>query len=265
MRILANTNSCATISDKTPWSIHNMIEMVLDCYLDVENIVPSNMLVRLQKLEKLYITCCPVEKVFEVEALEGTNSNELQYVVVEIPNLREVELRYLQDLKYIWKNNPWTVLEFPNFTKLSINDCLSMEHVFTSSMVGSLLQLQELDISKCRRMEVIVKEAKVVVEEEGEGECDDDKVDEIIMLPQLKSLKLKHLPSLKGFYLGNEAFSCSSLDTLEIISCPTMSVFTKGDLATPELRLIDTSLGRFELVREEDLNSFITTKTSTCM
>jgi len=157
-----------------------------------------------------------------------------------------VVLDGLKNLKYIWKNSPWMVLEFPNLTKLSIGYCMSLEHAFSSSMVGSLLQLQDLYVSGCSNMEVIVKEANAVVEE-GEEKCD-DKVNEIIMLPRLKSLKLEYLPSLKGFYLGNEAFSLPSLDTLEIFECQAIRVFTKGNF------------GWCELVREEDPNSFINTK-----
>ena len=134
---------------------------------------------------------------------------------------------------------------------------MSLEHVFSSSMVGSLLQLQDLHISSCISIEVIIKEANVVVE--GEEDCE-DKVNEIIMLPRLKSLKLKNLPNLEGFYLGEEDFSLPSLDTLKIIDKPSIRVFTKGDLATSELKVIDTDFVRCELVREEDLNSFINTK-----
>ncbi|KAJ9541990.1 hypothetical protein OSB04_028496 [Centaurea solstitialis] len=209
------------------------------------------------KVNEVRLSMCDlVEEIFEAPERPD---RELHSVVVKLPNLREVELKYLDILKYIWKNNPWMVLEFPNLTKLSIGRCESLEHVLTSSMVGSLLQLQDLHINDCHCMEVIVKEANVVVEWEGEGECN-DKENEIIMLPRLKSLTLRKLSSLKGFCLGKEAFSWPSLDTLQIIECPEMSVFTKGDLATPELRVIDTNLRRCELSREESLNSFITTK-----
>ncbi|KAJ9550779.1 hypothetical protein OSB04_014824, partial [Centaurea solstitialis] len=248
---LDTINSYATTSKGTPWSFHNLIEIDVSYKNDAKNIIPSNELLQLQKLEKIRVGHCSLlEEVFE--ASEGIgSSSELQSVVVKIPKLREVKLEWLWNLKNIWKNNSRMVLEFPNLTKLSINVCNHLEHVFTSSMFGSLLQLQELCISRCVALEVIVKEE--------EQECDAKLVHEIIRLPHLRSLTLESLRHLKGFCLGKEAFSWPSLDTLKITGCPEISVFTKGDLATPELRVIDTSFGRCELVREEDLNSFINT------
>ncbi|KAJ9551264.1 hypothetical protein OSB04_015309 [Centaurea solstitialis] len=251
------TNACpATTSIEMHCSFHNFIEVHVESDLGRQSVFPSNKLLQLQKMEKIQVRFCSVmEEVFGT-ILEGEDISFKS--VVKLPKLREVELYMLKNLKYIWKNNPWMVLEFPNLTKLSIRFCRSIKHVFTSSMVGSLLQLQELHIDFCDCMEVIVKEATVVVQEEEER--NDGKVNKILTLPRLKSLTLIYLPNLKGFCLGNEAFSWPSLDTLEIINCPVMSVLTKGDLATPKLRAIDTSLGRCELAREESLNSFITTK-----
>ncbi|KAI3824845.1 hypothetical protein L1987_06316 [Smallanthus sonchifolius] len=216
-----------TVLKGMPWSFHNLIEINKE-FAEVEEIIPSHALLRLQKL-------------FQV-ALEGkTNSgfNESQ-TVIRIPNLTQVKLRSLKHLKYLWKSNQWTVLEFPSLTTVSIYNCNSLEHAFTCSMVGSLVQLQDLRISECMNLEVIVKE---------EEECD-GKVNEI-MLPHLKSLKLIHLPSLKGFCLGKEAFSLPVLDTLEIKRCQAITV-------TPKLKVIDTHFGLCYV--GGDLNSFIKTK-----
>nr|XP_043606719.1 uncharacterized protein LOC122578755 isoform X2 [Erigeron canadensis] len=239
-----------TILKQLPiWSFHNLIEIDSpEKY--IKNIIPSNALLQLQMLEKIDLSgSYLVEEVFEV-AREGTNNtsgfSELQ-TVVEVPNLREIYLKWLHELKYIWKSNQGMVLEFPTLTRMSIQNCNSLEHVFTCSMVGSLLQLQDLDISNCGTIKVIVKE---------EQECD-AKVNEI-MLPRLKSLTLRYLPYLKGFYLGNKAFSWPCMDALEIMECPQVTIFTKGPLATPELKVIDTRFGKLDLT--EDVNSFIHTK-----
>jgi disease resistance protein RPS2 len=99
-------------------------------------------------------------------------------------------------------------------------------------MVGNLLQLQELHISMCESMKVIVK---------GEEESDSI-VDAIVVFPCLKSLKLEDLESLEGFCLGKEAYSFPSLDTLEIKECSKM---------TPsEICLLRTSLKGEEISRD---------------
>ncbi|MFS7950354.1 putative leucine-rich repeat domain superfamily [Helianthus anomalus] len=147
------------------------------------------------------------------------------------------------------------VLEFPNLTIVHIHGCYNLEHVFTCSMVGSLVQLQDLSISWCENLEVIVKE-EGEKEEEEEEECDAE-VNEII-LPCLSSLKLESLRNLKGFFLGKEAFSVPAFDTLQIEDCPAITIFTKGHVSTPELKVIHTSAGMWNV--KQDLNSFIKSK-----
>ncbi|MFS8006314.1 putative leucine-rich repeat domain superfamily [Helianthus anomalus] len=222
-----------------------MIELY-DCNLpnEVKCIIHSNELLQLQKLEKIeVINGLYVEEVFQVEEMEGANS------VVQIPNLTQLEISSIS-LKYIWKSNHHHVLEFPKLTTLSIRYCSCIKHLFTSSMVSSLPQLQYLHISDCNDLEVIVKE-----ETESETECD-SRVKEIVF-PCLKSLKLEKLDSLKGFCLTNDNFSCSSLDNLEIMQCRNIMLFTKGHFASPALYIIDTSLGR--CYTREDINSIIQT------
>ncbi|KAD7476915.1 hypothetical protein E3N88_00051 [Mikania micrantha] len=118
----------------------------------VKCIIPSNELLQLQNLETIIVDSCGyVEEIFGTN--EGTNSES--EIVIEIPNLRQVKLWNLESLKYIWKSNHHQrrVLKFPNLTTLSIGYCHSLKHVFTSSMMGGLLQLQDLQVTHCYNME----------------------------------------------------------------------------------------------------------------
>ncbi|CAI9270381.1 unnamed protein product [Lactuca saligna] len=185
--------------------------------------------------------------------------NRQTTTLVKLPNLTQVELHELDCLRYIWKSNRWTAFEFPNLTRVQISYCFRLEHVFNSSMVGSLLQLQELDISWCNHMEeAIVKDADVFVEEDKEKESDGKMNKEILVLPRLKSLILKYLPCLKGFSLAKEDFSFPLLDTLRIVECLAIRTFTKGNSATPKLKDIETNFGTF--YAGEDIKSFINIK-----
>ncbi|KAJ0693009.1 putative leucine-rich repeat domain superfamily [Helianthus annuus] len=240
-----------TSSKGMPSSFHNLIEINIENNEDVgRTIIPSNALLQLEKLQQITIqgSCGGLEEVFEVVAVEGSGSSESK-TLVPIPNLTQVKLDGVYHLKYLWKSNQWMVLGFPNLTTLSIEWCERLEHVFTCSMIGSLVQLQELHISHCRGMEVIVKE-------EEEEECN-AKVNEII-LPRLSSLQLHNLHSLKGFWLGKKAFSLPALDTLQIKECRAITVFTKGHVSTPQLKVIDTDFGICDV--RTDVNYFIETK-----
>ncbi|KAD7477052.1 hypothetical protein E3N88_00188 [Mikania micrantha] len=196
-------------------SFHNLIDLQMKSDEKVKCIIPSNELLQLQNLETIDVYDCKlVEEVFEVEGTnEGTN-NESQ-IVVEIPNLRQMELHILDSLKYIWKSNHHhqrRVLKFPNLTTLSIWYCGSLKHVFTSSMVGGVLQLQDLRVMSCKNMEVIVK-----TEEEDEVK------EGMELFPCLKSLELVELSSLKGFCSGKVNFSWPLLHTLKVPACPEIT------------------------------------------
>ncbi|XP_076919877.1 uncharacterized protein LOC143580829 [Bidens hawaiensis] len=232
------------IAQGTNWSFRNLVQISL-VYVSLKMIVPSSELLNLQNLEEVIVEHCRyVEEVFEVTS-EVTN-NESQTVVI-FPKLREVELKHLDKLKYIWKSNRWTRLEFPHLTRLIIFVCGSLEYVFTTSMVGSLMHLQELNISCCSHVEVIIDK-----EEECDGKVSD------IALPYLRFLKLEDLPRLKGVYLGKDNFTLSSLNTLVIKDCSEIIIFTEGNAIAPELKLVETNFGFFQL--GEDINSFIMTK-----
>nr|GEU77896.1 hypothetical protein [Tanacetum cinerariifolium] len=230
-----------TTMEQLPWSYHNLIEVGMGYNPSggPETLFSSNKLLQLQKLETVHFRDCrDTKEIFEVFDSQ---------IVAEISNLRQVDLWWLSSLKYIWKSSHWTVIKFPNLTRLSIVGCHSLEYVFTCSMVGSILQLQELHISDCYNMKVIVK---------GEEECDAI-VNAIVVFPCLKSLKLEHLFRLKGFCFGEEALSFPSLDTLEINYCKKMTVFTKGDLSTPKLYAISIWGRKYNI--HNRLNSFMNT------
>ncbi|KAM0006358.1 putative leucine-rich repeat domain superfamily [Helianthus debilis subsp. tardiflorus] len=240
-------SSSPTKLEGRTWSFHNLIQCKIDNSHKDTKIFPSNELQQLEQLETIHAHHCDnVEEVFEVTS-EVTN-NESQ-TNVKFPKLREVDLKYIHSLKYIWKSNQWRTLEFRNLTTLSIHGCRSLEHVFTCSMVGCVMQLQELHIDWCVNMKVIVKEE--------EEDCDAE-VSEIIEFRSLKSLQLSRLPRLKGFYLGKKDFTLPSLDTLVISMCPEIMVFTKGHSIIPEQTILETSFGSFNV--GEDINSFILTK-----
>ncbi|PWA68003.1 leucine-rich repeat domain, L domain-like protein [Artemisia annua] len=209
-------------------------------------------------LEKVLICECPQITVFTygrstapklnfINTSLGKHSVECGLNFRVTTTSHQADLEWLSRLKYIWKSKQGTVLKFPNLTRLSIQYCSSLEYVFTCSMVGSISQLQELHISDCKSMKVILK---------GEEESDAI-VNAIVVFPCLKSLKLDYVKSLRRFCVEKEAFSFPSLDTLQIKLCQKMTVFTKGELSAPKLYAIRTRGRKYNI--HDKLNSFLNT------
>ncbi|KAL4586172.1 hypothetical protein LXL04_010804 [Taraxacum kok-saghyz] len=232
-----------------PWSFSNLVEVDVQWYncLEIPVIFPCNELHNLKNLEKIYIHSVKSEDVFKVADGTKDDVNSKTQSVVVLQNLKEVTLDRLDQLRHMWKSSQWMVLHFPNLTKVSIEYCPLLEHIFTDCMVGSLLNLQELQITYCWSLDVIVKQA-----EDSKTSATE------VVFPSLKTIRLHNLPNLKGFHLGKEAFQWPSLDTLEIKDCPEITVFTCGQSTTPELKRIDTTFGMCYVT--EDPNSFIKTK-----
>ncbi|KAL4586176.1 hypothetical protein LXL04_010808 [Taraxacum kok-saghyz] len=219
-----------------PCSFSNLVEVDVRwpyvSLLKSPVIFPCNKLHNLKNLEKIYIEGKGLEDVFEVADGRNDDVNSKTQSIVVLENLKEVTLDGLDKLRHMWKSSQWMVLHFPNLTKVSISKCGLLEHIFTDCVVGSLLNLQELQISNCKNLVVIVKQA-----EDSKTSATE------VVFPSLKTIKLHDLPNLKGFHLGKEAFQWPSLDTLEIKYCPEITVFTSGQSTTPELKLIDTTFG----------------------
>ena len=85
-----------------------------------------------------------------------------------------------------------------------------------------------------------------IVTNEGEGEAGDE-----ICFNQLEDLYLRDLPSLRSFQLGNRTIKVPSLESLYVIGCPEMKIFSNGVLSMPKLKKVN------ERWPEEDVNSAI--------
>ena len=76
---------------------------------------------------------------------------------------------------------------------MTIDGCDNLVNVFQSNMVSQLQNLEEVFISNCPHMEVIISK-------KGEEESDEEaKPNDNIVLPQLRKLELIGLKNLKSF------------------------------------------------------------------
>ncbi|GMI79299.1 hypothetical protein HRI_001599200 [Hibiscus trionum] len=107
----------------------------------------------------------------------------------------------------IWKEKS---LDFKNLRVLEVEECNSLEYIFSVSMALELVQLNRLKVKNCPMIEYIIKKG---AEETAVG---------TVWLPKLWSITLKSCLDLKSFCMGSITLQCPSLVSIEVDDCPKM-------------------------------------------
>ncbi|KAL5743214.1 hypothetical protein ACOSP7_029946 [Xanthoceras sorbifolium] len=166
-------------------------------------VFPSNMLGRLPKLVELWILSCDsLQEIFELEALG----------CVTAPQLRKLVLRYLPKLKQVVDSQDYVF--FQNLISIEIQGCNSLKSLFPAKIAKVVPRLEMLHISSCNMVEEIVAK---------EEELEDHPT---FVFPQLTSLLLSDLSSLKGFYPGLYISKWPVLKKLRIVRCNKVKLLT---------------------------------------
>ncbi|KAG5255437.1 disease resistance protein [Salix suchowensis] len=111
----------------------------------------------------------------------------------------------------------WKGLVLSHLTTLVMCDCETLTHVFTGSMVASLVQLQFLDISFCEELEHII------------AKDNDDEKDQI-----LSGIKIYRCNKLRSLFPVAMASGLPKLESLEVAdSSQLLGVFGQDDHASP--------------------------------
>ncbi|KAK8271593.1 hypothetical protein V6Z11_D11G270700, partial [Gossypium hirsutum] len=243
------------------------------------NVFPLSMLMRLQKLENLSIwNCESLEEIIcesqsqeiNVSAMQSLSPQLIQSNVItfEFPCVPSVTLIALPNLKSIchktqtisWHllkkmevygcNKIWRLVPssvpFQNLVILEVRECDGIIKLITHSTAKSLVQLKEMSILNCKKIEEII---------EGGDNNDQDE----IIFPQLNSLELESLPKLESFCLSwNYTFGFPSLQTVIVEDCPKMKIFSQRHSNAPMLNEVEFYWsGCYEEHWENDLNSTI--------
>ncbi|GKU88241.1 hypothetical protein SLEP1_g2527 [Rubroshorea leprosula] len=172
----------------------------------------------------------------EKEIAEGRNEEvhvkEEPDVFIEAFFCDEVELPILETLtlssinvKQIWNSQLSSISSFvQHLTKLNVVNCSNLKYMFTFSMVKSFVQLEELRISGCEMVEVVILIEEMVEEE---------KICQTVF-PKLYALVLNDLPQL--------ATLCSNCDSLGKISDSERVNFGSGSqkLLATQSTLVET-------------------------
>ncbi|GAY66695.1 hypothetical protein CUMW_250850 [Citrus unshiu] len=205
-----------------------VLKIVGECYVgESEEKVENGMEVIIREANK----CCDLKHILKQES---SNMNNLVILhVIRCNNLI---------------NLVPSSLSFQNLTTLKVSYCKGLMKVLTSSIAKSLVRLKEMRVSECNMITEIVL---AVV---------DDAVDEIIVFSELKDLELCELKSMTSFCSGHCAFKFPSLERILVNDCPSMKIFSGGELSTPKLLKVQLDEFNKELwTWERDLNTTIQT------
>ncbi|CAL5423038.1 unnamed protein product [Camellia sinensis] len=215
----------ATIEELTICGMENLMEiwpgeleaklreMTVQCCHGLSNILfPSNSIKGMQNFEVLEVTDCrSIGVAFDLEGLVWEDSIS----DMALPSLKKVRLSHLRKLTHIWKDNSPGIQGFQNLRSLIVNDCDNLRNLFSYSLTKLLVKLQEIKVTECGMMESIIG---------NEPNADDAVITNMIMFPQLSSLKLSDLPNLSSFCFEACTFEGSLLKTIEVINCPKMKI-----------------------------------------
>uniref|UniRef100_A0A2N9J5H2 Uncharacterized protein n=1 Tax=Fagus sylvatica TaxID=28930 RepID=A0A2N9J5H2_FAGSY len=139
----------------------------------------------------------------QLKHLYVRNSVEIQYIInsiggqqVAFPILESISLINMSNLEKIC-HDQLAMGSFRNLKKLEVGNCDNLIFVFSSTMVGCFLQLENISIQNCKVMNEIVAKER---ENEIDVNDNDNVMADIIEFTQLRSLDLGRLPNLMGFH-----------------------------------------------------------------
>ncbi|KAH6799721.1 hypothetical protein C2S51_036205 [Perilla frutescens var. frutescens] len=188
--------------------------------------------VELPSLRHVSITGCPNIKNFSLAPnLEDfrTDLNNYLEVGVKVPfdSLKKLEIERNENPLYCYKI---PVSLFSGLEKLETGGNQGRMSLFSSSIVGNLVNLKELSIYVCDEM------VKVIKDDEEEKAVSGDGQRTTILFPKLLELELYGLPKLVSFCEWKHDVELPSLRKVYIGTCPNMKYFTLGSVTTQNLK-----------------------------
>lgn len=130
-----------------------------------------------------------------------------------IPNLEDVKLRSVNVERLWYGQLPEIAFPIQNLKRLDVHDCGNLKYLFSSFIVKSLVQLEELTVEYCMSLEEIVVTEGVKEETMSK-----------MLFPKLYTINLISLPKLQQFCTGY-LIECPLLERLNIGDCHELKTF----------------------------------------
>ncbi|KAG8661247.1 hypothetical protein MANES_02G215425v8 [Manihot esculenta] len=176
-------------------------------------------------LEEIAVVDCPTTFTCSFFREADAAIDKIVERKVFFPNLEDLKLSSI-DVEMMWHAQHLKISSYTeNLTSLTVDGCGNLKYLLSSS---SIVHLKRLEVCNCKMMEQVILR-------EGLDE-------EIMLLHQLESLKLKDLPKLTRFCTTN-LVECSALKEICIQNCPQMRTFVSNSpTSNNELEIINSAL-----------------------
>ncbi|XP_058205107.1 uncharacterized protein LOC131319026 isoform X2 [Rhododendron vialii] len=233
---------------QSPWLNQNRVssfkylrDMKVQRCEKLMKLVPSNILPRLDKLQKLCVEGCPKIESVVFKNEKGAAAADDNTMI--IPQLQYLRISEMENLNSFYSNSTASNAQslfnhqvtFPRLENLELEGCASLRNIFHPSMVKVLENLGELIVNDCSKMESVIDKEEEV--QDGQQRKTDK-----TQFRRLSKLELCRLPELRTFCHFTRSLELPLLSEMAIFDCPSMDSFSSGHVSTPNLSLKGVSL-----------------------
>ncbi|KAF6176524.1 hypothetical protein GIB67_007907 [Kingdonia uniflora] len=200
-----------------------------------KGVVPFGSLIVLREMNVLH--CDSLKFLFSQAMAKCLQQMEELIIVnckglVEIINLEKETEKALgtssssnsQTISLVSNSFSHSLTVFPRLRVLSITGCEKLKYLFSTRVIGSLVQLEELYIFNCNHLEELVEDYEF-------RSLTDTRVSVFPIFRSLRKLKLAHCESMEYLFPVKMAVSLLQLQVLQIQSCPKMKSIFSVDTA----------------------------------
>lgn len=171
----------------------NLEELIVDGCQFLSEVLPSNLLPFLTKMEKLAVRNCGfVKTIFDVKCItEDRKMTTKRPALIPFPfSLKILALEQLPNLENVWNEDPHGILTIELLKQVYVDECKGLTSLFPASVAKDLVKLEDLHVKHCEELMLIV----------AENNADPKGKNLELSFPCMISMTLLELPKLKYFY-----------------------------------------------------------------
>ncbi|XP_061345977.1 uncharacterized protein LOC133291694 [Gastrolobium bilobum] len=155
-------------------------------------------------LQKLDVKNC--EGLQEIFAKGEATKEEADKELAILPKISSLRLQNLPSLEHIWNKDPQGSLSLPFLEEVYVDGCKRIKSLFPASVATD--GLKELHVKNCEGLEDIFAKDEATKDEVNK---------ELIILPNITSLRLRNLPNLRCIYPGMHILEWPSLKEIDVM------------------------------------------------